>query len=39
VLATIPMPGRVRMVTHYGIERPDIDECLERVRHAAAAAV
>jgi threonine aldolase len=39
VLATIPMPGRVRMVTHYGIERADIDECLERVRHAAAAAV
>ena len=39
VLATIPMPGRLRMVTHYGIERSDIDECLERVRHAAAAAV
>jgi threonine aldolase len=39
VLATIPMPGRVRMVTHYGIERADIDEALERVRHAAAAAV
>jgi threonine aldolase len=39
VLATIPMPGRVRMVTHYGIERADIDEALERVRHVAAAAV
>jgi threonine aldolase len=39
VLATIPMPGRVRMVTHFGIERADIDEALERVRHAAAAAV
>ncbi|HZP26817.1 MAG TPA: hypothetical protein VFB90_07190, partial [Dehalococcoidia bacterium] len=24
--------GRVRMVTHYGIERQDIDEALQRVR-------
>lgn len=37
VLAGSPMPGRVRMVTHYGIERADIDEVLERARHAAAA--
>ncbi len=37
VLATMPAPGRVRMVTHYGIERGDIDDALERVRHAAAA--
>ena len=36
VLATAPMPGKLRMVTHYGIERADIEECLERVRHAAA---
>jgi threonine aldolase len=37
VLATMPAPGRVRMVTHYGIERSDVEEALERVRHAAAA--
>ena len=37
VLATMPAPGRVRMVTHYGIERGDIEDALERVRHAAAA--
>ncbi|MBI5284775.1 MAG: threonine aldolase, partial [Chloroflexi bacterium] len=37
VLATMPAPGRVRMVTHYGIERGDIDDALERLRHAAAA--
>ncbi len=37
VLATMPAPGRVRMVTHYGIERPDVEDALERVRHAAAA--
>jgi threonine aldolase len=37
VLATMPAPGRVRMVTHYGIERADVEEALERVRHAAAA--
>ena len=39
VLATSPRHGDVRMVTHYGIERADIDEALERARHAAAAAV
>jgi threonine aldolase len=37
VLSTITAPGRLRMVTHYGIERADIDEALQRVRHAAAA--
>jgi threonine aldolase len=37
VLVTVSSPGRVRMVTHYGIERADIDEALERVRYAAAA--
>jgi threonine aldolase len=37
VLATSPAPGRIRMVTHYGIERADIEAALERVRHAAAA--
>jgi threonine aldolase len=37
VLATMPAPGRVRMVTHYGVERGDIEGALERVRHAAAA--
>ena len=36
VLATMPGPGRLRMVTHYGIERADVEEALERVRHAAA---
>ncbi len=35
VLSTITAPGRLRMVTHYGIEGPDIEEALERVRHAA----
>ena len=30
---------RVRVVTHYGITRQDIEEALERVRHAVAAAV
>ncbi len=37
VLSTVTAPGRLRMVTHYGIERPDIDEALERVHDAAAA--
>jgi len=37
VLAGSPMPGRVRMVTHYGIERANIDDVLERARHAASA--
>ncbi len=35
VLSTITAPTRLRMVTHYGIERSDIEEALERVRHAA----
>ena len=29
--------GRVRLVTHYGIERADIEEALERIRAAVAA--
>jgi threonine aldolase len=37
VLSTVTAPGRLRMVTHYDIERADIDEALARVRHAAAA--
>ena len=39
VLSTVTSPGRLRMVTHYGIERSDIEEVLERVRHAASALV
>lgn len=35
VLAT-GVPPHVRMVTHYGIERSDIEEALERVREAVA---
>ena len=37
VLSTVTAPGRLRMVTHYGIERGDVEEALERVRHAASA--
>jgi threonine aldolase len=37
VLSTITAPGRLRMVTHFGIERADIEEALQRVRHAASA--
>ncbi len=37
VLVSIYGNARMRMVTHYGIERADIAEALERVRHAAAA--
>jgi threonine aldolase len=37
VLCTLPGPGRVRMVTHFGIDRADIDEALERIRAAALA--
>jgi len=37
VLASIYGERRMRMVTHYGIERSDIDEALDRVRDAAAA--
>jgi threonine aldolase len=36
VLVTMYGPRRLRMVPHYGIERADIDEALERVRHASA---
>lgn len=39
VLHTMPAPGRLRMVTHYGIERADIEEALERVGDAVAATV
>ena len=39
VLTTVTSPGRLRMVTHYGIERTDIAEALQRVEHAAAALV
>lgn len=38
VLCTMPGPGRIRMVTHDGIERADIDEALNRARNAAMAA-
>ncbi|HEX5479066.1 MAG TPA: low-specificity L-threonine aldolase [Dehalococcoidia bacterium] len=37
VLASIYGERRMRMVTHYGIARADIDEALDRVRDAAAA--
>ena len=37
VLCTVSAPGRLRLVTHYGIERADIDDALERAHHAAAA--
>jgi len=39
VLASVYGPARLRMVTHYGIGRADIDETLARARHAAAAMV
>ena len=39
VLASGFGPTRVRMVTHYGIERADIEEALERARQSVAAAV
>ncbi len=38
VLTTAFGPAKVRMVTHYGIERADVDETLDRVRRAAEAA-
>ncbi len=38
VLTTAFGPTRVRMVTHYGIERADVEEALERVRRVAEAA-
>jgi threonine aldolase len=37
VLASVYGERKMRMVTHYGIDRADIDEVLARVRHAAAA--
>ncbi len=39
VLTTVTSPGRLRMVTHHGIELSDIGEALQRVEHAAAALV
>ncbi|MEX2247551.1 MAG: low-specificity L-threonine aldolase [Dehalococcoidia bacterium] len=36
VLTTIPRPGDLRMVTHFGIERADVEEALERARSAVA---
>ena len=39
VLAGSPGPGKVRMVTHYGIEAGDIDEALERIARALPVAV
>jgi threonine aldolase len=39
VLCTMPRPGRLRMVTHYGIERADIEAALERAQAAASALV
>ena len=38
VLTTAFGPRRVRMVTHHGIERADIEEALERVQRAGEAA-
>jgi threonine aldolase len=37
VLTTAFGPTRVRMVTHYGIDRADVEEALERVRRVAEA--
>ena len=37
VLAGSPAHGRVRMVTHYGIERAHVDDALERIRGAVMA--
>ncbi len=37
VLASVYGERKMRMVTHYGVARADIDEVLARVRHAAAA--
>jgi threonine aldolase len=34
VLCGSPKPGRLRMVTHYGIDRTDIDQALERITSA-----
>jgi len=32
VLCTSPYPGRIRMVTHYGIERTDVEHALRAIR-------
>ena len=37
VLATMPGPDRIRMVTHFGLGRADIEEALARARDAAMA--
>lgn len=37
VLVSVYGPGRLRMVTHYGIERADCEDVLERARSAALA--
>ncbi|MEX0749699.1 MAG: GntG family PLP-dependent aldolase [Dehalococcoidia bacterium] len=37
VLTSAPVPGRIRAVTHFGIERADIEDALERASNAAAA--
>ncbi|MCI0889680.1 MAG: low-specificity L-threonine aldolase [Chloroflexi bacterium] len=34
VLASVFGPRRIRFVTHYGVTRDDIEDALERVRHA-----
>jgi len=39
VLCGSPGHGRVRMVTHFGIERADVEDALERIRTAVMAAV
>jgi len=39
VLCTSPKPGKLRMVTHYGIDRADIEETVERAQAAASALV
>jgi threonine aldolase len=39
VLCTSPRPGALRMVTHFGIDRGDVEDALERARETAAAAV
>jgi len=39
ILSSVYGPARLRMVTHYGIERSDIDETLERARQCATATV
>lgn len=39
VLAGSPGPGRVRMVTHYGIDAADIDEALSQMQRAVPVAV